>query len=158
MCFQLIKAHVAKQRISALLSFSFLASFHTTHLDIAIIFDIEFCIEIGTLRSHRLRLLVFNMSEQQSQLDVLKKKKEQLNARIQKLESLQKSRERKRDMRRKILIGAYFIDKATEDGSLNSLFQQLDGYLKRNSDRELFYLDPMTQEKESELNKALEEI
>ena len=80
------------------------------------------------------------MDEKQSRLDVLKKKKGQLNVRIQKLESLQKSRERKRDTRRKILSGAYFIDKATEEGNLDSLFQQLDGYLKRSSDRELFGL------------------
>jgi len=89
------------------------------------------------------------MSEKQSKLDLLKKKKEQLHTRIQKLESLQKSRERKRDTRRKILIGAYFIDKATEEGVLDSLFQQLDGYLKRNSDRELFCLEPLLEEKES---------
>lgn len=85
------------------------------------------------------------MSEKQSNLDILKKKKEQLNARIQKLESLQKSRERKRDTRRKILIGAYFIDKATEEDSLDTLFKQLDGYLKRNSDRELFHLEPLNE-------------
>lgn len=83
------------------------------------------------------------MNEKQSRLDALKKKKEQLNGRIQKLEALQKSRERKRDTRRKILIGAYFIDRAAEEGNLDSLFQQLDGYLKRNSDRELFNLQPL---------------
>jgi len=33
------------------------------------------------------------------------------------------------------------MDKATEEGSLDSLFQQLNGYLKRNSDRELFHLE-----------------
>jgi hypothetical protein len=81
------------------------------------------------------------MNEKKSRIDVLKNKKEQLNAKIQKLESLQKSRERKRDMRRKILIGAYFIDKANEQGSLDALYQQLDRYLKRNSDRELFHLE-----------------
>ena len=76
------------------------------------------------------------MNEKQSRLDVLKKKKEQLSVRIQKIEALQKSRERKCDTRRKILIGAYFIDKANEEGSLDTLFKQLDGgYLKRNSDR-----------------------
>jgi hypothetical protein len=89
------------------------------------------------------------MSEQLSKLDTLKKKKEQLNARIHKLESLHKTRERKRDTRRKILIGAYFIEKANEEGSLDALYQQLDGYLKRNSDRELFGLKSMLQEKES---------
>jgi len=47
------------------------------------------------------------MSEKQSQLDVLKKKKEQLSVRIQKPEALQKYRKRKCDTQRKILIGAY---------------------------------------------------
>ena len=98
------------------------------------------------------------MNEKQSRLDVLKKKKEQLNTRIQKLETLQKSRERKRDTRRKILIGAYFMEQATEEGYLDSLFQQLDGYLKRNSDRELFHLEPMTQEKEFGVNIVGEKI
>jgi large subunit ribosomal protein L7/L12 len=88
------------------------------------------------------------MNEKQSKLDVLKNKKEQLNARVQKLEALQKARERKRDTRRKILIGAYFMDKATEEGALDTLFQQLNGYLKRNSDRELFGLGSLTDEKE----------
>jgi large subunit ribosomal protein L7/L12 len=87
------------------------------------------------------------MNEQCSKLETLKKKKEQLNARIHKLESLHKARERKRDTRRKILIGAYFIDKAAEEGGLDSLFKQLDGYLKRNSDRELFGLGSLTDEK-----------
>ncbi|NBO24629.1 MAG: mobilization protein [Chlamydiae bacterium] len=83
------------------------------------------------------------MNEQCSKIETLKQKKEQLNARIQKLEALQKARERKRDTRRKILIGAYFMDKAAEEGGLDTLFNQLDGYLKRNSDRELFQLDPL---------------
>ncbi len=87
------------------------------------------------------------MNEKQSRLDVLKNKKEQLNARIQKLEALQKARARKQDTRRKILIGAYFIDKAIDEGALDALFQQLDGYLKRKSDRELFALDGLRNEK-----------
>lgn len=95
------------------------------------------------------------MNEQRSKLETLKKKKEQLNARIHKLESLQKARERKQDTRRKILIGAYFMDKATEEGNLNVLYQQLEGYLKRNSDRELFQLEPLHEKKETELNEEL---
>ena len=39
------------------------------------------------------------MNEKQSRLDTLKKRQEQLRAQIQKLESLEKSRERKRDAR-----------------------------------------------------------
>ena len=81
------------------------------------------------------------MNEKQSRLDALKKKKEQLNAQIQKLEALEKSRERKRDARRKILIGAYFIDKAKQDGTLFDLYKKLEDYLHRDSDKELFKLD-----------------
>ena len=99
-----------------------------------------------------------DMSEKQSRLDVLKKKKEQLNARIQKLESLEKSRDRKRDTRRKILVGSYFIDKASEEGNLGSLFQQMDGYLKRNSDRKLFNLESFFEENKSEQTKVEKEF
>lgn len=81
------------------------------------------------------------MNEKQSKLDALKKKKEQLNSQIQKLESLEKSRERKRDARRKILIGAYFIDKAKQDGTLFDLYEKIGSYLNRDSDKELFKLD-----------------
>ena len=88
------------------------------------------------------------MNEKQSRLDALKKKQEQLRAQIQKLESLEKSRERKRDTRRKILVGSYFIDKANQEGNLPTLFQQLEQYLKRNTDRELFQLTPLVEEKE----------
>ncbi len=83
------------------------------------------------------------MTEKQSRLDVLKKKQDQLRAQIQKLESLDKTRERKRDTRRKILIGSYFIDKANDEGTLDALYQKLEHYLKRNSDRELFQLMPL---------------
>ncbi|MCW8445688.1 mobilization protein [Fluoribacter gormanii] len=86
------------------------------------------------------------MSEKQSRLDALKKKQEQIRAQIQKLESLEKARERKRDTRRKILIGSYFIDKANQEGTLFDLYQQMNHYIKRNADRELFHLEPIQEE------------
>ncbi|HCE6135886.1 TPA: mobilization protein [Legionella pneumophila] len=95
------------------------------------------------------------MSEKQSRLDALKKKQEQLRAQIQKLESLEKSRERKRDTRRKILIGSYFIDKANQEGTLFDLYQQIGKYIKRNADRELFHLEPL---EEQQSNSKLEEL
>lgn len=98
------------------------------------------------------------MNEKQSRLDALKKKQEQLKAQIQKLESLEKSRERKRDTRRKILTGSYFLDKASEEGGLDSLYQQMEHYLKRNSDRELFQLAPLAEEQELEPEKELEVV
>ncbi|WP_419421451.1 mobilization protein (plasmid) [Legionella sp. D16C41] len=86
------------------------------------------------------------MSDKHSRLEILKKKQEQLRVQIQKLESLEKSRERKRDTRRKILIGSYFIDKASQEGTLFDLYQQMDKYIKRNTDRELFHLEPLKEE------------
>ncbi|HDV5710758.1 TPA: mobilization protein [Legionella pneumophila] len=95
------------------------------------------------------------MSEKKSRLDALKKKQEQLRSQIQKLESLEKSRERKRDTRRKILVGSYFIDKANQEGTLFDLYQQIDKYIKRNADRELFHLEPL---EEQQISSKLEEL
>jgi hypothetical protein len=83
------------------------------------------------------------MGDKQSRLELLKKKQEQLKAQIQKMESLEKVRERKRDTRRKILIGSYFIDKANQEENLFDLYQKMDSYIKRDADRELFQLDSM---------------
>ncbi|MGQ3890233.1 mobilization protein [Legionella sp. CNM-1927-20] len=89
------------------------------------------------------------MPTKNNRLEQLKQKQEQLRAQIQKLESLEKSRERKRDIRRKILIGSYFLDKANEEGTLFDLYLEIDKYIKRNADRELFHLEP-TQESVTE--------
>ena len=98
------------------------------------------------------------MSDKQSRLDTLKKKQEQLKARIQKLESLDKSQERKRDTRRKILIGAYYFDKSQEDGNLEELYALMETYLKRNSDRVLFNLAPINEATQNEAKQNKEKI
>jgi len=73
-------------------------------------------------------------------LEQLKKKREQLNAQIQKVEATGRTKERKQETRRKILVGAYFLNKAREDGAMENLTQQVDAYLTRNIDRVLFGL------------------
>ncbi len=78
------------------------------------------------------------MEKKISKIDVLKIKRERLQAQIQKLEASEKSRERKQDTRRKILVGSYFIDKAKEEGGVESLYQLMGDYLKRESDKQLF--------------------
>lgn len=78
------------------------------------------------------------MDKKLSKIDTLKLKKERLHAQIQKLEASEKSRERKRDTRRKILIGSYFLDKAKEEGGIASLYQAMESYLKRETDKQLF--------------------
>lgn len=80
------------------------------------------------------------MSQKNSAIDKLKKQREQLNARIQQMESRQKVLDRKKDTRRKILIGAFYWDKLIKDQGLDALKKELDSYLTRNSDRALFDL------------------
>ena len=80
------------------------------------------------------------MNAKSKKLDGLKKKQEQLKAQIQNLEAAEKSREKKRDTRRKILVGAYYLDKAITDDRFDEITRLMDGYLTRQSDRELFDL------------------
>ena len=76
-------------------------------------------------------------------IEKLKKQKDVISARIQKMEAMEKHRERKRDTRRKILVGSYYLDKAKKDGTFKETKSIMDKYLKRKSDRELFDLEPL---------------
>ncbi len=76
-------------------------------------------------------------------IESLKKKRAQLNARIQKLQAQQKLKQRKQDTRRKILIGAYTLEQAKTKGTEEILYQEMLKYLKRDIDKALF----TTQEK-----------
>jgi hypothetical protein len=75
-----------------------------------------------------------------STLERLKQQREIINARIQKAESRQKTNARKQDARRKILIGAYYMDRAQKEGTYHELVKRIDPFLTRNSDRKLFGL------------------
>lgn len=88
------------------------------------------------------------METKPSRLESLKKQQEQLKAKIQALEASESSRERKRETRRKILVGAYYLDKMRSDNKFNELVSLMDAYLSRDSDRVLFNLPP------SETNKS----
>ena len=74
-------------------------------------------------------------------LDELLKKREQLNARIQKERNKQYQQKRKEDTRRKILLGALMIKMMTK-GELDEkkIIKKLDGFLTRDIDRLLFDL------------------
>ena len=80
-------------------------------------------------------------SDKMNQLEKLKKQKEILDARIQQAESKLKVKERKEDTRRKILIGAFMIEKLKKEEKFDSMIKELDGFLTRNSDRKLFSMD-----------------
>ena len=73
-----------------------------------------------------------------SRLETLKKKREQLNAKIQKIQASEKSKLRKVETRRKIIVGAYIIDQALKDGTLDQLYKKTKEYCIRHSDRILF--------------------
>lgn len=73
-------------------------------------------------------------------IESLKQKQAQLQSQIEILEAAEKNRERKRETRRKILIGAYYLDQARDKDQMADLQCAMDTYLKRNTDRVLFDL------------------
>ena len=76
-------------------------------------------------------------------LERLKEQREKLNSRIQAVEARIKNSERKKDTRRKILVGSYFLDKANKENTVNEIKKLMDKFLTRNSDRVLFDLEPL---------------
>lgn len=98
--------------------------------------------------------MTMNISKKNVKLDSLKKKQEQLKAQIQALEAAEKTRERKQETRRKILMGAYYLDKARAENRFDDIVTLMDGYLNRDSDRVLFDLPP--RKKKSSDNSASE--
>ena len=72
------------------------------------------------------------------QLDLLLEKKKQLEARILKLEASKKAKERKEDTRRKIMIGAYYLDQAKKNNSIPELYNMMRKYITRDFDKKLF--------------------
>ena len=56
------------------------------------------------------------------------------------LQSMEKIQRRKDDTRKKILVGAYIIDKYERTGTTEMLLEELDTFLSRKQDRELFGL------------------
>lgn len=81
------------------------------------------------------------MSKTKQSLEKLRIQREKLNFRIQLAESRLKNSERKKETRRKILIGSYHLEQAIKDDNLATIKLIMDKYLKRNSDRVLFDLD-----------------
>lgn len=79
-------------------------------------------------------------------VDKLKEQRDKLNARIQAAEAREKSAERKKDARRKILVGSYYLEQAEKKEKMDDLKKRMDEFLKRESDRALFDLEPLTPE------------
>jgi len=88
-----------------------------------------------TTREKRLR--------SKQKIENLEKKIKQLRARKVAEETKLKRQAKKDDTRRKILIGAYYLDKAERNDTVAELYRQMDGFLTRDNDRELFGLSPL---------------
>lgn len=80
-------------------------------------------------------------------LEDLLKKREQLNAQIQKLRARQSAQERKEETRRKILLGA-LVKEMMAKGELDEMMimKRLSGFLTRDIDRKLFDFPPLDDE------------
>ena len=79
-------------------------------------------------------------SHPKNSLDALKKKQAQLKATIQAIEAREKTKLRKQETHKKILVGAYFLEKAVKENTMEELLKELDAFLTRDSDRVLFDL------------------
>lgn len=73
-------------------------------------------------------------------LERLKQQQSVLAHRIHKAESRQRENERKQETRRKILVGAYYLEEARKTGTMVELNQKMANFLIRDSDKVLFGL------------------
>ena len=78
-----------------------------------------------------------------AKLETLKNKHQQMAARIRAMEAKSMIQQRKEDTRRKILIGAYILNKYQTEQRLDGLIAELDPFLTRTRDRALFNLLPL---------------
>ena len=90
-----------------------------------------------------------------SKLETLKAKKEQIEARIKNLENKERLQQKKQDTRRKILIGAMVLEMVGKDHEAKKKINtQLDVFLTRPMDRELFGLSEKPQAKDRPVEKS----
>lgn len=96
------------------------------------------------IMSEKMNALDLKIAEQEKKLKQLKEQKAQAERRAK---AVMKKRERANDTRRKILLGALWLEKLKNGtASVEKAKEQLDPFLKRNADRELFGLPPLTVE------------
>ena len=83
-----------------------------------------------------------------SKLEIARQKAERANAFLQKLEAQARSKvageNRKLDIRRKVLLGAYLLGKIQKDDDMKAqILAEMDKYLVRDAERALFDLPPL---------------
>lgn len=86
-----------------------------------------------------------------NELEKLLEKEKQLKAKIQAAKSREREKERKLETRRKILIGAMVLEgmKNSEEYE-TKIMQNLDKYLTKNKDREIFNLSAIEEKNQTE--------
>lgn len=78
-------------------------------------------------------------------IEELKKKRDQLSAKIQAAEARKSAEERKHEARIKILVGSFFLEKAKKKGDNGeSLLRAIDDFLTRPIDKKIFKNDDGT--------------
>ena len=77
-------------------------------------------------------------------IENLDKKISRLQARKMAEVARLKKQKRKEDTRRKILVGAYYLDQAEKKGTMEKLKKMMDKFLVRENDRKLFGLSPLS--------------
>lgn len=83
------------------------------------------------------------MATNEERIEALKTKQKKIAAQMANLRAKQRTDERKRDTRRKILVGAVVLNQAeTNDSARTKLWKLLDKALEKDRDRELFGLQP----------------
>lgn len=76
-----------------------------------------------------------------SRLEQLLKKKQELDSMIQQIKAKETANERKKDTRRKILLGSMVMKRMSLDSDYERLMiKELDKFLTTGSDRDLFNL------------------
>lgn len=98
--------------------------------------------------SENIKSLNLKIAEQEKKLKQLKEQKAQAERRAR---AAEKKRLRANDTRRKILLGAWLFE-MIKQGKLSREWVKtnIDPFLKRNNDRELFELPPLPEPKETQ--------
>ncbi len=71
-------------------------------------------------------------------LEKLKSQKAVIEARIQKAEAIVKTKARKQDLQRKVLVGEYYLEQAAKNGTLAELRAIMREAVRREIDKVLF--------------------
>lgn len=86
-------------------------------------------------------------------LESISKKKAHLTARLQLLTQKEVSQKRKVETRKKILAGAYILEKHEREGTMTAFVKELDAFLIRAHDRILFGLPNKEEVKGKKVNE-----